>query len=235
MKFLISLLLLFQATGLSADAFSIPYVLRLDESFFMGNDSVNLVLHNGRFLKKLKLKRGESLDIKMEYIIPCFSGRSRSAAEQRTEALEWNGSTYNFYYEDSRQMFSVPAITTDFRTVRIRADSIYEVRLNITDISAFEQAQFRRLYYDFVSVSAFVAQTGIKAALEGGSSKSRNSILGHLALIRFDNFTAQEIASMFKINLPDTGTVVLDRFYDGKVMGEIKIITSDGYIRAIRY
>lgn len=235
MKILISLLLLLWASSLSADVYSISYTLKLDESFLLGNDSVNLVLHNGRFLKKLKLKRGTDLEIDMEYLIPCFSGRRLSVAEQNDETLEWNGSTYNFYYEDSRQMISVPAITTDIRMVPLRSDSTYSLSLDATAITDFEQAQFRRLYYDFVSMSAVVAQSGIQTVLEGVNSKFRNVIYGYLNLIRFDNFTVKEVESLFKLDLPDTGTVTLNRYYDGKVIGKVKIITTSGYLKAVRY
>lgn len=235
MKKLCALLALMCLTNtLIADDYFVPYQIELHDGFLMGQDSQNIIFHNGNFIQKIKIKRHSSNIVKVSFFIPCFSGRRLTAEEKLEEMTVWNGTSFNLYYEDSRQMITVPVISTNIFEQKIVRDSTYKMSFSTVPVQSHDLEQFRGKYLKFVTLDSRVQQSGLQSILRH-PHYSKTIWHDYLAVFRHADFTVVELENRFKIKFDSNGQIELGVYVDGSRVNAIRMESNGTYVSKMEY
>lgn len=210
----LSLYVLLPTSSVFADSYTIDYTIILDATYLLGQDTQNVIVHNGKFARKLKLINGVTNSISISYFVPCFSGRSMTTEERVEEMLIWNGSHYNIYYESAKMLISVPAVTIDLFKDRIKSDSVYLIPFTQSTPTEQDLNQFRAIYLKFMNLKAIVNLKGLESVIENPIF-AKDIIRHYLPMFRLRDFSLGELENIFKMALPKESSVEIFGYLDG--------------------
>lgn len=217
---------------LYADSDMINYSLKLSDEFLLGNDSINVVIQNGKHMTKLKLIKGARMEVGMSHFIPCFSGRNLTEQKKIQEIAEWNGISYTFYYPDQNRCIVIQSVVSNFKN--LKKGSKFELELVQIEQNELDRNNFKKLYLKFVTIEAMIKTKGIEYTAKH-PYHSKQLEYDYLNKIDLKGYSVSEIESLFRLKISDNEIYEFNLYYNGSSIRVIKIEIENGVFQSIDY